>query len=231
MPGAGASSITFWWRRCSEQSRSKRCTACRARRRTPGSRRAAARSRTSRSAPRRCRRPPAPRPAPTPAPRRSPRPRSTRRIPLPPPPATALISTGQPIASASAARQRVVLRPPRDSPAPPARRPPAISALAASFSPIARIAAGRRADEGEPRRLHRLDELRVLRQEPVARMDRLRPGRQRRRDDRLAAQVALRRRRRADPHRGVGHRHVLRAARRRRNRPRPWRSPAGGRSP
>ena len=26
MPGAGASSITFWWRRCSEQSRSKRCT-------------------------------------------------------------------------------------------------------------------------------------------------------------------------------------------------------------
>ena len=27
MPGAGASSITFWWRRCSEQSRSKRCTA------------------------------------------------------------------------------------------------------------------------------------------------------------------------------------------------------------
>ncbi len=27
MPGAGASSITFWWRRCSEQSRSNRCTA------------------------------------------------------------------------------------------------------------------------------------------------------------------------------------------------------------
>ena len=26
MPGAGASSITFWWRRCSEQSRSNRCT-------------------------------------------------------------------------------------------------------------------------------------------------------------------------------------------------------------
>ena len=25
MPGAGASSITFWWRRCSEQSRSNRC--------------------------------------------------------------------------------------------------------------------------------------------------------------------------------------------------------------
>ena len=27
MPGAGASSTTFWWRRCSEQSRSNRCTA------------------------------------------------------------------------------------------------------------------------------------------------------------------------------------------------------------
>jgi hypothetical protein len=26
MPGAGASSITFWWRRCSEQSRSNRWT-------------------------------------------------------------------------------------------------------------------------------------------------------------------------------------------------------------
>jgi hypothetical protein len=26
MPGAGASSSTFWWRRCTEQSRSKRCT-------------------------------------------------------------------------------------------------------------------------------------------------------------------------------------------------------------
>jgi hypothetical protein len=30
MPGAGASSMTFWWRRCSEQSRSNRCTTCRA---------------------------------------------------------------------------------------------------------------------------------------------------------------------------------------------------------
>src|SRR6202007_1610990 len=26
MPGAGASSITFWWRRCTEQSRSNKCT-------------------------------------------------------------------------------------------------------------------------------------------------------------------------------------------------------------
>jgi len=26
IPGAGASSSTFWWRRCTEQSRSNRCT-------------------------------------------------------------------------------------------------------------------------------------------------------------------------------------------------------------
>ena len=38
MPGAGASSITFWWRRWSEQSRSNRWTRCRGCRRTPGSR-------------------------------------------------------------------------------------------------------------------------------------------------------------------------------------------------
>jgi hypothetical protein len=67
---------------------------------------------------------------------------------------------------------------------------------------------GRGADEDEARRLDRLHEVGVLRQEAVARVDRLRPRRPRRRDDRLAAQVALGGPRAADPHRLVGHRDV-----------------------
>jgi hypothetical protein len=38
MPGAGASSMIFWWRRCIEQSRSPSQTALRGRRPAPGSR-------------------------------------------------------------------------------------------------------------------------------------------------------------------------------------------------
>ena len=48
-----------------------------------------------------------------------------------------------------------------------------ISALAAAFEPIARIAAGRRADEDDAGRGAGLGELGVLRQEAVAGMDRL----------------------------------------------------------
>ena len=104
-PGAGASSMTFWWRRWTEQSRSNRCTHVavrvgedldldvaralevasrsargRRRRRTAASRRAAG-ERGGELA-RRVR---------------------PMRMPLPPPPALALISTGKPMRAASSA--------------------------------------------------------------------------------------------------------------------------------
>ena len=71
---------------------------------------------------------------------------------------------------------------------------------------------GRGADEDQPRRLDRIHELGVLGQEAVARVDRLGAGRQRRLDDRIAAQVAVLGRRAADVDRLVGQRHVARAA-------------------
>ena len=64
---------------------------------------------------------------------------------------------------------------------------------------------GRWAEEDQARGFDGLDEAGVLGQESVARMDRLRPGGERRVDDALAVEVALRNRRRSDAHRGVGH--------------------------
>jgi hypothetical protein len=52
-----------------------------------------------------------------------------------------------------------------------------ISFLAASFSPIARIDCGRRADPDEPGRDHLLGELGILREEAIAGVDRLGAGR------------------------------------------------------
>jgi hypothetical protein len=68
--------------------------------------------------------------------------------------------------------------------------------------------ARRRPDEDEAGLLHRLHEIRVLRQEPVARMDRLRARRPGCLDDAARLQVALARGRGADMHRLVGHRHM-----------------------
>jgi hypothetical protein len=59
---------------------------------------------------------------------------------------------------------------------------------------------GGRPDEDEARGLHRLHEVRVLAQKAVARMDRLRPRRPRRVDDRRTPQVAVGRFRAADIH-------------------------------
>ncbi|MCC2690978.1 MAG: choline dehydrogenase [Rhizobiaceae bacterium] len=68
---------------------------------------------------------------------------------------------------------------------------------------------GRRgADEDQPGRRHLVDETGILRQEPVAGMDRLCPGRSRRRDDPVAAQIAVGGRRGADMDRLVGHLHM-----------------------
>jgi hypothetical protein len=58
MPGAGASSMTFWWRRCIEQSRSPRWIALPCCRRAPGSRCGAGSRGTSPGTPGRCRRRP-----------------------------------------------------------------------------------------------------------------------------------------------------------------------------
>src|SRR3546814_379890 len=74
----------------------------------------------------------------------------------------------------------------------------------------------RRPDEHQPRRSDRIGEVRVLRQEPVPRMDRLRARAQRHRDDRVPAQVRLLRRRPADRIRLVRQPHMLRIGIRRR---------------
>ena len=62
----------------------------------------------------------------------------------------------------------------------------------------------RRPDEDEPGLAHGLGEVGILRQEPIARMDRLRPRGLGRGDDPVAAQVALPRRPRPDLHHLVG---------------------------
>ena len=71
---------------------------------------------------------------------------------------------------------------------------------------------GRRPDEDQPCLLDFFHEFGIFRQEAVARMDRLRAGIERRPDDRVAAQIAVLRRRPADMDRLVGQRHVARAA-------------------
>ena len=105
--GAGAISITFWWRRCTEQSRSKRCivspvpsaiiwtsmclgriTACSKNIRPSPKAVSASRMAASRAS-------------------RNASGLSTRRIPRPPPPATALAKIGKPIPSAAARRASI----------------------------------------------------------------------------------------------------------------------------
>ena len=71
--------------------------------------------------------------------------------------------------------------------------------------------ARRRTDEGDPGRGEGLDELRVLGQEPEARVHRVRPRRPRRLHHRLDVEVALRRRGRPHAHRRVRHPHMRRA--------------------
>ena len=67
-----------------------------------------------------------------------------------------------------------------------------------------------RPDEDEPGGLDGASERRILRQEPVAGMDRLRPGAARGIDDGVDRQVRVARRRRADPLRTVGQPHMER---------------------
>jgi hypothetical protein len=64
-------------------------------------------------------------------------------------------------------------------------------------------------DEGDPGRFHGIGEVRVLAEEAVTGMDRLRAGRPRNLDDRVAAQVTLLRPRTTDRVRLIGKAHVL----------------------
>ena len=137
-------------------------------------------------------------------------PSSTRRMPRPPPPATAFTRSGKPIFAAWARRKRVVL----------------VLAVVAGHHRHAglledRLGAvleahlpdglGRGADEHEPRGLHRAREILVLREEAVARMDGPGAGGLRDLDDALAPEVGIRGARPADLPGLVGHLHVQRA--------------------
>ena len=97
--------------------------SCRGCRRRPGSRCGAAASGTSRPARDRRRTRPWPRAWRRPARRRTSPALSTTRMPLPPPPADALISTGKPMRVGLLRQQRRATGRRRDSPAPAAPRP------------------------------------------------------------------------------------------------------------
>ena len=132
-------------------------------------------------------------------------------MPRPPPPAEALIAIGQPYSSPS----RITVAASRISSVVPGTIGTPAAAMrcrAPILEPIASIADGRRADPDEPRLLAGARERGVLGQEPVARVDRLRPARRAAAMIRSTVQVALRRRARPDQPRLVGAPHVQRAA-------------------
>ena len=207
--GEGASSNTFWWRRCSEQSRSPRWTTLPLPSPTTwismwrgllqvlldvdavvaegglglGARRPKALSRSSGG--------------------------RTTFMPRPPPPAAALISTGKPICPAAlrACASLAIATPP--SPARPGCRPRG-RRLGRDLVAHQPDVLGRRADEDDAVLLDDLGEVGVLRQEAVARMDGVGAGDLAGRQQGRDVEVALRRRRRADAHALVGEAHVHR---------------------
>ena len=93
-------------------------------------------------------------------------------------------------------------------------RDPGESGDAAGRDLVAHGANGvcRGADEGDPGRRHGLGEVRVLRQEAIARVDRIGPNLLRRLDDSIDAQVGVPRRGRTEAARLVGEPHVQRVA-------------------
>ena len=135
---------------------------------------------------------------------------STRRMPMPPPPADALTSSGKPTTRAASSR--------------PARSPGAKRALpgrigtpaarasrrARSLSPMSSIDFGRRADPGQAGPRHRLGEVAVLGEEAVAGMHGIGARRLGRRQDVVADEIALLGRRRADRLRLIRLRHMQR---------------------
>ena len=150
------------------------------------------------------------------------------RMPLPPPPAVALISTGKPISCATrTASASSSIRPSL----PGTTGTLALRAIlrAAFLSPSGSMASRRRADELDLAAPADLGEVRVLGEEAVAGVNRLDVADLGRADDLVDLQVALGALRRADADGFVGQLQVLAAARRPRCRRRPSRCPAPGR--
>ena len=95
-------------------------------------------------------------------------------MPLPPPPARALISTGKPISAALLGQRNAAPDRRHDSRARPARASASINALAASFRPMALIADGGGPMKTSPAASTASAKSAFSDKEPVARMDRLR---------------------------------------------------------
>ena len=219
-PGAGASSTTFWCRRCTEQSRSPSTETWPWGRRAPAPRRAARSRRTARRTRSRRR---TPRPPPrTPARRRRPPRRAVRttRMPRPPPPADALTSSGR---SASVTAAGVQLGQHRH-----ARVGHQLLGRDLGGHLLHRLR--RRPHPGQPGGEHLPGEVGALGEEPVAGVYGVRAGVERGRDDEVAAQVGLGRRAPGQPHRDVGLAARTAARRPRRSAPRPSRCRGRGRS-
>ena len=104
-------------------------------------------------------------------------------MPRPPPPAEAFTSSGR---SASVAVSASWL-PSTGTPA------ASISFLAATLEPICSIDSGDGPTQTRPAAMTDAGEVGVLGEEAVAGVDRVRPGRARRREDEVGAQVGLRR--------------------------------------
>ncbi len=210
-PGAGASSMIFWCRRCRVQSRSNRCTACPCRSANTCSStwrgRSISRSRSTRSSPNAAL-------------------ASRRQAASSVEEVAGIVDPPHPLAAAAGhgldqqrkadpaglvAQPRIVLVGPMIArhQRHPRRCEQRLGAVLAA-QPLHGL--GRRPDEDQPGVAHRPRERGTLRQEPVARMDRLGPGPPRRLQHALGQQIALRRRRRPQPHRLVGQPHVPRVA-------------------
>ena len=153
----------------------------RARRRAAAPRRGARAGSRARGTPTRRRTPTPPRAIRRRAPPAGPRRASTRRMPRPPPPAAALTSSGNPMPSAvatiagdlvRAVDGRGLERPGHRRHADLRREPAGVELVAERLD-----GRGRRPDEDEARVLDRARERRPLGQEPVARVDGLRAGR------------------------------------------------------
>ena len=210
--GEGASSMIFWCRRCTEQSRSPRwivrpCASAKtwiSTWRAPSTARSSRRRRVAEGR------------------RGLRRGRLERRVEL-----AGLAHQAHAAAAAAgrgldhdrkadprrfALQQGRVLRRRRRSPAAPARRRAAMRRRASDLSAIARIASGGGPIQTQAGRFHRLGEAGVLAQEAVARMHGRGARRPRRRDDAVDAQVGIGGALAADRDRPVGDAGVRRVA-------------------
>ena len=173
--GAGASSTSFWWRRCSEQSRVETTTTvpCSSARHCVSTCRGRSRYRSTKHSPR-----PnaatASRTADSNISSISSTVRATFR-PRPPPPNAALIAIGRPC---SAANAWISATPSTGSGVPATRGAPARCAMcrALTLSPSDSMADGRRTDPGEPGVDDRLRERGVLGEEAVPGVHGVRAG-------------------------------------------------------